>query len=742
MTKQVITTRQSFGEIENYLGDEIPYSILISSTTHLIRRKFLTEGDRRKWTIDAWVRKVSVATTQVIFSASVPNNTGSLGYTRIMFGDNDKLYFYSYQNGVKCNIFSDQTFHDMNHYHIHIECDTAQVVMEDRLKGWVNDIPMTFTYTVAPEMNDTYQVGAAGDFVHTVGMDSYQSVYPFLGYISSFSYLDGITLGGPNNAFGRRNSLGQWVPKNYTGVHGTNGFRLDFAADNLGKDTSGNGNDMTISGLTMTNRYLDSPTHKYVIGDPLYKTSYVASWTYGSLNVSVPNGARGSSTIRISSGKWYWEYQLSAGVTGGGIDNVEDATYRRILFTRDGRIVSNSGTFAFGSRTSASDVISVELDMDNRTIAYYKNNILLGTLPLSTGLLDGYDVTPVISAGGGVTTTGSINFGQRPFIYTPREGFKSLNTYNYDDPIIANPEQHFIVRSNVGSGTFPLNWNPSVNKTLIVTKPRFETGHWMVRDTLRPGRVFNTNRPVVEYDDVDGLSFNNGGYTVGNNIEYSNERIDYAWRASPAAGFDILLVDHVSGTDTTVPHNAGGIVEYAWVCPLDTGTNRRVYHTSMGSNRYSVLNLTSIPITTTLPWFTTTDTTITIGSDLETGRYAIYLWRSIPQFSKFSSYIGNGLAGGIRFITDFTPAMVCIRRRDASGVLHLRDIVRTPTNPVQTYNVGFYTNVAENSHATYNMDMLSDGFSLLNNTTDINASNAVYMVAAWAKTPGKYAIGR
>ena len=50
--------------------------------------------------------------------------------------------------------------------------------------------------------------------------------------------------------FGRTNEDGVWVPKNYTGTYGTDGFHLDFAdSSDLGNDVSGNNNDFTATGF-------------------------------------------------------------------------------------------------------------------------------------------------------------------------------------------------------------------------------------------------------------------------------------------------------------------------------------------------------------------------------------------------------------------------------------------------------------------------------------------------------------
>jgi hypothetical protein len=83
-------------------------------------------------------------------------------------------------------------------------------------------------------------------------LSSYMGAWPLLNtvYLSALNYIDGQAL--TPHYFGAEVS-GIWVPKEYTGTYGTNGFYLDFDQSNMdwtnGKvlDASGNGNDWDIN---------------------------------------------------------------------------------------------------------------------------------------------------------------------------------------------------------------------------------------------------------------------------------------------------------------------------------------------------------------------------------------------------------------------------------------------------------------------------------------------------------------
>ena len=78
------------------------------------------------------------------------------------------------------------------------------------------------------------------------------------GYLADIHCIDGSAL--QPTSFGIYQEDGVWVPKNYTGTYGTNGFHLDFAdKSDLGNDVSGNNNDFTASGFDTNPVGLYSP---------------------------------------------------------------------------------------------------------------------------------------------------------------------------------------------------------------------------------------------------------------------------------------------------------------------------------------------------------------------------------------------------------------------------------------------------------------------------------------------------
>jgi hypothetical protein len=179
---------------------------------------------------------------------------------------------------------------------------------------------------------------------------------------------------------------------------------------------------------------IDSPTlsavaSNYAVLNPLDK---VLSPTIinGNLSATVGDNTEARGTIYVSSGKWYWEIvpttmtysMIGVGIGGSGLSwGTTGVSY----YGFNGNKYFNGTPSSYGASYTNNDVIGVALDLDNLQITFYKNNTSQGTI---TGLTAS-SYTPALSAAGN-SSIYDANFGQRPFVYTPPSGFKSLNTFN------------------------------------------------------------------------------------------------------------------------------------------------------------------------------------------------------------------------------------------------------------------------------------------------------------------------
>ena len=184
-------------------------------------------GNRKTFTISAWVKRSKLGSYQGILSAQSSGSAGT-PWTALMFTDGDNLRF-SHEilnsSGV-FNLTTTQVFRDTSAwYHIVIEVDTTQATASDRVKFYVNGEQITsFGTSTYPSQN--YDTSINNSVSHYLGKYIFlSSDLLFDGYLAEVNFIDGQAL-DPTD-FGELKS-GVWVAKEYAGSYGTNGFYLPF----------------------------------------------------------------------------------------------------------------------------------------------------------------------------------------------------------------------------------------------------------------------------------------------------------------------------------------------------------------------------------------------------------------------------------------------------------------------------------------------------------------------------------
>jgi hypothetical protein len=111
------------------------------------------------------------------------------------------------------------------------------------------------------------------------------------------------------------------------------------------------------------------------------------------------------------------------------------------IFADDGRKVNNNTYSTYGSTAAQNDVWMFALDLvDNKLYVGKNGNWANGSGSWNQALFvnavsaftvtatDYFPATNIYSSTG--STINAMNFGQRPFSYTPPTGYVALNTYN------------------------------------------------------------------------------------------------------------------------------------------------------------------------------------------------------------------------------------------------------------------------------------------------------------------------
>jgi hypothetical protein len=799
----------------------------------------LTNSLRFRSSVSAYLNRTpaNAATSRRIMTYSVWAKIGTLGTQRLfyegytsvsdfeglVFNTSNQLEWTAQVNGgTSYGVRTPAVFRDPSAwYHIVCAVDTTQATDTNRIKIYVNGVQqtgLTTFYSGFPAQNTDLEWNNQSS-TQVIGWGGHFGYYD--GYMTEINMIDGQAL--TPSSFGETSATtGVWIPKKYTGTYGTNGFYLPFTDNSalttssnvgLGKDFSGNSNYWTTNGISITSgstydSMTDVPTltsstaGNYAVLNPLKSNSSTSTYQNGNLQVTFPNAGAGgiaTGTMAVSSGKWYWE------VTVGGTDGstqpklgiisptVQTETSSSIdvgdlgyAYVRNGNKSILGSVSSYGASFTTNDVIGFALDMDAGTLVCYKNNSSQGTLV--SGLSGLFTVG--LTAYNGYSET--INFGQRPFAYTPPTGFVALNTFNLPTPTIgatastqANKYMDATLYTGAGNTSTSITNAGGFQPDLVWTKARSIGYNHYLFDSVRG--TGSTKSLYSDNDQSEGTyssngnisSFNSNGWTIGttsgtNALNASGQTfVAWQWKANGSgssntagsiistvsanttSGFSIVTYTGNGTGGATVGHGLGVVPEMIIVKNRSAAWGWFVYNkylTNPNTGRVQ-LNLTNGEIAggTPGPWNNTapTSTVFSLGDNTfpevnGSGNLIVaYCFAPVAGYSAFGSYTGNGSATGDGpFIyTGFRPRFVLWKNRTTGSQWILLDTARNLYNVSNAY-LEPNTPDTENTSNTV-CDILSNGFKIRNTTgTDYNASGEVYIYAAFAENPFKYANAR
>ena len=343
------------------------------------------------WTFSTWIKRCTTASTATgydsIFSCYDGSNysiniaigngafSGTGDYFEITYVNSS----YAVQWGVRTNaLLRDNSAW----YNLQVKFDTTQATANNRITLYVNGEEASVTRTNSPSQNTAYLFNTTT--AHNFGRYAKDSNSWFDGYFAETHFIDGQAL-SPTDFGEFDEDSGIWKPIQYTGTYGTNGFYLDFEnSGSLGADQSGNGNNFTPTNLASTDQTTDTPTNNFATLNAL--DNYYANSTFseGNVKISQNNDAFNTSTMKMSSGKWYWEAKLgntcgydSIGITqnvatssGQVLGNLSTAYGMR---SDAGQIITNNSGNSYGVSFTSGDIIGVGLDLDNNKLYFSKN---------------------------------------------------------------------------------------------------------------------------------------------------------------------------------------------------------------------------------------------------------------------------------------------------------------------------------------------------------------------------------
>jgi len=470
--------------------------------------------------------------------------------------------------------------------------------------------------------------------------------------------------------------------------------------------------------------------------------------------------------------------------------NHPSANGNGVILKLGGTNTDNLGAVANGN------IIGVAFDMDAQEVSFLVNNSAIASDSTDvdfSGLSNNGTMTPhfvnqngrrsVVNFGqdssfAGNKTAGNNadGGGQGDFFYAPPSGYLALCTKNLTACAVT-PSEHFNTVLYTGDGSAQDITTVGFQPDWVWIKNRSAADSHQVFDSVRGvTNAMHIDTTAQEAANDDTLThFLSNGFTTGDDdvtntnsesyvawnwkagTAFSNDAsstsvgsIDSAGSVNTDAGFSVIGYTG-TGTTGTVAHGLAGVPEMYIVKNRDAADNWATYFEVLGNDKRVALDSTAI-IQDTNNWDSTspTSTVFTVkGGENRVNdsneKYISYHFRSIDGYSRVGNYIGGGNVDTFVF-TGFRPAFVLIKNTNEAGEgFVIMNNKSDPSNVVGTYLTA-YGNTAEQGTAlttsTRSIDILSNGFKIIGNSTEINEDDTEHVFLALAETPFKYSNGR
>lgn len=649
-----------------FYNDAVSRSLRVNSADGNALKKTCESSvtNRKKFTISAWIKPSFAIGLTSSGSARMfggfGSTVGSGEYGQIGIYE-DELIIFEYPT-TRLYLRTTGLLRDRTAwYSIIVVVDTTESTAADRVKVYINGVQVTDFGTAVyySQDFDTYWNigdGTSNHFVGTSGATNGLKYQPFDGYIADYYFIDGSAVA--YTEFGEFKE-GAWIPKEYTGSFGDNGWHHKFLetgtsanSSGIGADTSGNGNHFSVDGFVAADsNILDCPENNFAVLNPLRTNRQTETYTEGNLRYASSQTSTNpatTSTIAMSSGKWYWEVFIKAqGNTSNsvgiidveyGMENDNVAGYNSssgvYSYEASGSERSGGSDTSYGDSWDDDDLIGVALDMDNGNVYFYKNGTIQNSGTALQGSLD--------TTGSGTYSAYSLvygsgdqiyNFGQDGtfngektaqgnsdgngkgnFFYSVPSGYLALCTANLSEPTLGpnsdeQADDHFntVIYNSTGDGQNITGVGFAPDLVWIKCRSTGQ-GHGLFDTSRGTGKVLNSNATNADASSEGVKTFGSDGYTMGTYYNQSGRTyVSWNWKANgsttttnDASATGVGTIDSVyqanttagfsivqytgTGSAGTIAHGLGAVPKFILIKNKDDSANWRVYHGGTGES--------------------------------------------------------------------------------------------------------------------------------------------------------------
>ena len=770
------------------IGKFLPYTdngtiaksvIMDKASSPRLSRTPSSAGNRKTFTLSMWIKRCLLGSPRHMI-LTVSNSGGTAG--DFLYFNTDNTIKFTDDDSGDYNLVTTRTFEDTSRfYHLLVAVDTTQSTASNRVKIYIDGDQITSFGTESyPAQDYDFHINNS---VHPMNIfsdyGSSGSEYSD-GYIAEANLVDGTAL--TPSTFGLTDtSTGKWIPKSLTGItYGTNGFRMQFAnsaGQTIGDDTSGNGNDYTVTNIATTDIVTDSPTQNHcVLSSGLSRGSVSLSEGSTKLISSAANYACCATTMSFSeedSQGYYFEVKVTGSTRNTtGVLIMRDSVNVDAL-SSDQQHAGCFGILARGGGGSNQYWFTADGSYDGTTgvshgandviqVAFKEGKVWFGIN--NTYLLSGNPATganPTFSNIAGEDFRFLIctyenrdilecNFGRSSFAHTAPSGFVALQednrpTTTKGKPGISwfkafdNTNNHLLIDSSRGG-------NKQLQPNLVYGEltqedmiQKFLPGGYQVEDFV------NLNDPAREY-----ISWNwvvNEG-TTSANTDGSGATLASTIQANQTAGCSIVQYTGNNTAGAKVAHGLSQKPKTFWIKNRDQAASSDAWYVywegvdnSVSEDYYMLLNddAGAVDDATVFNDTAPTSSVFTIGNHVgvntNTENYIAYCFHSVEGFSRIDRYLGNGNASGPYVFCGFEPQFLMLKCSDAAGAWNIYDNARNKLNPKDKI-IQADSAAAEITHASnYDIDFLSNGFKIRNSTSSINHNGRFFQFMAIAKNP-------
>ena len=504
------------------------------------------------------------------------------------------------------------------------------------------------------------------------------------------------------------------------------------------------------------------------------------------------------TTMPVKSGKWYLEWKLltndsclpsimeaehdntsynTDSTVGNNTSTVNKRGYG--FQTGNGNKKSESGNESYGSALTSSDTGQCAFDADNGKIYWGKNGTFFASGDPETGAnpaFSGIDMSKEYLFAWhvyGNNNNVSVNFGSQGFTYTPPAGFKALCQQNLpltqSPSVISRPQRHFEAITYDGNGSARSITGLEFKPDFVWIKERTAgtTSGNRLFDSIRgAGNVLLSDSTSAELDRSTELtSFDTNGFSLGDATtvnENGSTVVAWCWKAggtavtnndgsiassvsaNQEAGFSIVVYtgNGTAGGGGTIGHGLGKTPEIMFVKNRADASNWSVNGNAGGRLIYGTnklqLHVSSALVSDTNEVTAANATTFTVTTSGATNgqndSHVAYCWVSVPGFSKFGKYTGNGSSNGQYIHLGFRPACIIIKNTTTATSWVIYDNKRSPFNEVD--EVLYPSGTGQRATGDNEVDFLANGFKYRAAANKVNSGNKIYIYMAWAEHPG------